>query len=187
MALTMKQLGQARIRSHAMAAIAVAASLLAGVTARAADTATDDTQLASEMREFVGRFVAAYESGDVEQMRPLYLPDAMIWGHNRPTAIGWEGIREFFALSFSRFDAKVKADVLHVERRGDRVALYTLARVDLAPKAQGAGPLRVWFRDLIILARGPSGWLIETNVDQPTTEALYEADLARLPFRRTAP
>ena len=52
---------------------------------------------------------------------------------------------------------------------------------------QDAGPLRVWFRDLIILARGPSGWLIETNVDQPTTEALYEADLARLPFRRTVP
>lgn len=163
--------------------MAVAAAMLLGVAAQAVAKTSDDTQLAAEMQEFIGRFVAAYESGDVEQMRPLYVPHAMIWAHNRPTAIGWEGIREFFALSFSRFDARVKADVLHVERRGDRVVLYTLARVNLMPRAEGQEPRSVYFRDLIILVRGASGWLIETNVDQPTTQALYDADLARLPFR----
>lgn len=143
-----------------------------------------DAGLHGEMAEFVQRFVAGYESGDVEQMRSLYLPSAMIWAHNRPTAVGSAGIADFFAQSFSRYRAEVEAHVLDVERLGDgRAMLYTLARVDLEPKLPGLQPTTVYFRDLIVLVRGAGGWRIETNVDQPTTKDLFEADRARVPFR----
>ncbi len=173
----------APLRYYTASVMVTVACMMLTVVADAADDMRRDASLATEMQEFVDRFAAGYESGDVEQMALLYLPDAMIWAHNRPTAIGVGGIREFFALSFSRYTAKVEAHVLHFERRGDRAVLYTLARVDLTPKADGQQPLTAWFRDLVILVQGPSGWLIETNVDQPTTQALYDADLARRPFR----
>lgn len=173
----------APIRQYTATVMAIAACMILAVVTQAADDVRSDAGLAAEMQEFVDRFAAGYESGDVEQMARLYLPDAMIWAHNRPTAIGVDGIREFFALSFSRYTSKVEAHVLHFELRGDRAVLYTLARVDLTPKADGQQPLTAWFRDLVILVQSPSGWLIETNVDQPTTQALYDADLARRPFR----
>lgn len=143
-----------------------------------------DAALRSEMTAFVQRFVEGYESGDVEQMRPLYQPSAMIWAHSRPTAVGWKGIADFFSHSFARYHAEVDAHVLDVERLDEgRVVLYTLARVDLEPKEPGMQPLTAYFRDLIILVRSAGGWQIGTNVDQPTTKELFEADRARVPFR----
>jgi ketosteroid isomerase-like protein len=143
-----------------------------------------DLALRDELAQFVQRFVAGYQSGDVEQMRPLYAPSAMIWAHNRPTAIGWPGIADFFAHSFAKYRAKVDAHVLDVERMAEgRVVLYTLARVDLEPKAPGSQPVTAYFRDVIILVRSAEGWQIETNVDQPTTRELFEADRARVPLR----
>ncbi|MBV6418217.1 MAG: hypothetical protein CMLOHMNK_03016 [Steroidobacteraceae bacterium] len=143
-----------------------------------------DAALYGEMTTFVQHFVAGYESGDVKQMRPLYLPTAMIWAHNRPTAVGWTGIADFFSHSFARYHAEVDAHVLDVERLEDgRAVLYTLARVDLEPKEAGMQPVTAYFRDLIILVHTGEAWQIETNVDQPTTRELFEADRTRVPFR----
>lgn len=173
----------------ARAASVLLTLLMAGCAAqpRAAQipqTNSADAALHNDMAVFVQRFVAGYESGDVEQMRPLYLPSAMIWAHNRPTAIGWAGIADFFSHSFARYRAEVDAHLLDVERLDDgRAVLYTLARVDLKPKVAGLQPATAYFRDLIILVHDAGSWQIETNVDQPTTKELFEADRARVPFR----
>ena len=143
------------------------AASAADITGRAS-SATEGSPHA-EILEMLERYLAAYESGDVDQLRPFYDDDSMIWANMKPVAVGWPAIREMFAPSFEAYDIEADMDLMEVRVLGPNHAfLRFLTKVRITSKSDGK-LIELTFRDFALFEETAAGWVVRRNIDQPTS------------------
>lgn len=158
--------------SQAYPAAKPAAAAPAAVSPSAAATAS----FKQEMQQFLQRYLAAYESGDIDELRPFYGDESLIWANGRATVLSWARVRDMFAPAFDTYVIEAQVHLLEAENHGDTGFLRFLTEVRLKPKAAGE-TLALNFRDFAIVRRTAQGWAIVRNMDQPITAEQLRADL----------
>ena len=132
------------------------------------------TALASEdgqaVRRVVDAFAAAFARGDVEAIRPLFTPDAVVYPSNDRDRVGWDDIADYWAVPFRTVDIELGVDLASVAISGDLAVAEMVTRARVVPKG-GGEPLRKRYRDMVVLRRGASGWRIHRNLSQAYPEA----------------
>lgn len=129
---------------------------------------------------FLTDYVAAYASGSLEDLRPFYTDDSLIWPNQRAAARGWAGVRAMFAPSFERFDIGARVHLQELRKLGDERFMRFLTEVRLSPRDGGSVTVAA-FRDFALLRRSGGRWTIFRNIDQPITLDQLREDLARDP------
>ncbi len=140
---------------------------MSAVLEGAAGLASTDGQA---IRRVIDRFLAAFCRGDVEAIRPLFTPDAIVYPSNDRDRVGWADIADYWAPPFRSLDIALEVDLRGVAVSGDLAVAEMTTRARVRPKA-GGDEARRQYRDMVVLRRGPSGWQIHRNLSQAWPDA----------------
>lgn len=122
------------------------------------------------IRRVIETFVAAFGRGDVEAIRPLFTPDAIVYPSNDRDRVGWADIADYWAPPFRSLDIALVVDLRAVAVSGDLAVAEMTTRARVRPKA-GGDEVRRQYRDMVVLRRGPDGWQIHRNLSQAWPDA----------------
>ena len=132
------------------------------------------TALASDeglaVRRAIDAFAAAFARGDVEAIRPLFTPDAVVYPSNDRDRVGWSDIAAYWADPFRSVDLELDVDLVNVAISGDLAVAEMVTRAHVVPKGGGEA-VRRRYRDMVVLRRGGTGWRIHRNLSQAHPEA----------------
>jgi uncharacterized protein (TIGR02246 family) len=126
----------------------------------------------AETAALLQRWAAAFNAGDVEQMLPLYAPDATLLGTGSPEMLAKEeGVRSYFARPFKR-KYQVRMGGAVTSRLADRVLVVTGDFEFVGTRGDGSDfvtPSRYTF----VLAKQGAEWRIVHHHSSPRPRPLH--------------
>lgn len=140
---------------------------MTGLLEGAAGLASPDGE---QIRRVIDAFVEAFCRGDVEAIRPLFTPDAIVYPSNDRDRVGWADIADYWAPPFRSLDIALAVELRGVAVSGELAVAEMITRARVRPKA-GGDELRRQYRDMVVLRRGAGGWQIHRNLSQAWPDA----------------
>lgn len=117
------------------------------------------------IRAVIDAFAAAFGRGDVDAIRPLFAPDAVVYPSNDRDRIGWRDIAEYWAQPFELLRIQLTVDLHNLTVCGDLAVAEMITSATVSPKA-GGEEMRRKYRDMVVLRRDSTNWLIYRNLSQ---------------------
>lgn len=131
-----------------------------------------------DLRDFVGRWYAAFERGDAGAMAELYAPDARLYLANLPAFRGRPAAQGLIAAMVGHSEMTCRHEVTEIDLRSDRIAVIAGFGWVTARPRDGGEAVREASRFLMVLERdGPGApWLCVYDMSQPTPDAAWPKD-----------
>lgn len=136
------------------------------VTAGAAALAGEDGRA---VRAVIEAFTAAFARGDVDAIRPLFTPDAVVYPSNDRDRVGWDDIAAYWEPPFAAMRIALQVDLHGLSLCGDLAVAEMVTRAGITPKA-GGETVRKRYRDMVVLRRDGGVWRIHRNLSQAYPE-----------------
>lgn len=121
------------------------------------------------VRQVIDAFVAAFTRGDVERIRPLFTPDAVVYPSNDRDRVGWSDIAAYWAPPFASMRIALQVELHDLTVSGDLAVAEMLTSAEITPKG-GGDTARRRYRDVVVLRRDGGVWRIHRNLSQSYPE-----------------
>ena len=146
---------------HRFIALAV---LLWAVPAAAVDIAGGTEEDRVRMIEVAKKWLASYESGNLEGIMSVMHPDALLMPHNQATSRGHDAVRIYFASRIGRPGVKLIDDLQEIRINGDWAFVRGRFRfeIDLGPEKE---PIVHYGRYLILYEKVRGEWKVLRDMD----------------------
>ena len=139
---------------------------MTSATGGAAALAGDDGRA---VRVVIDSFVAAFARGDVDAIRPLFTPDAIVYPSNDRDRIGWTDIAAYWAPPFASMRIALQVDLHGLSLCGDLAVAEMVTCAEITPKS-GGETAQKRYRDMVVLRRDGGAWRIHRNLSQAYPE-----------------
>ena len=132
---------------------------------------SDDREDIAAVREAASLWIKYYEADDLEQLMMLYMDDAFVALHGRPSLRGVEQVQAFFAPGMGKAETNFELDIEEIQIHGDTAHL--LSKYWLTAISKGDGSIyKDAGRSLLIYKRDlDNQWKIYLDIDQSTPDA----------------
>ena len=121
------------------------------------------------VRQVIEAFVAAFSRGDVEAIRPLFTPDAIVYPSNDRDRVGWSDIAAYWAPPFASMKIALRVDLHDLFVCGHLAVAEMVTCAEITPKG-GGETARRRYRDMVVLRRDGGVWRIHRNLSQSHPE-----------------
>ncbi|MDJ0926718.1 MAG: DUF4440 domain-containing protein [Gammaproteobacteria bacterium] len=121
------------------------------------------------IRDITNAWLAAYQSGNIDNLLELYVPDATLYINEKHAVRGTDAIRSYFEPRLGQYDFDVTTQHEEYLFHGDLIIDVSLVWIDGTNRDTGEA-FQDAVRSFVVFRRTDAGWKIYRDIDQHTRD-----------------
>ena len=121
------------------------------------------------IRDITNAWLAAYQSGNIDALLELYVPDATLYINEKHAVRGTDAIRRYFEPRLGKYEFEVTTQHEEYLFHGDLIIDVSLVWIDGTNRETGEA-FQDAVRSFVVFQRTDAGWKVYRDIDQHTRD-----------------